>query len=99
MKTSLRRYVYALAFLMLASYAYVTLRGPRGLRALFEKQAQIRELEQRNAGLAREVERKRERILRLQNNPAEQELEIRHRLKLARPNEKIFIIGEPDKKE
>ncbi|HYW46559.1 MAG TPA: septum formation initiator family protein [Bryobacteraceae bacterium] len=83
--------------MMLAAYAYVTLRGPRGVHALFEKQSLIQAGEKRNAGLSREIERKREHIKRLETNPAQQELEIRERLKLARPNEKIFIIGQPAK--
>jgi cell division protein FtsB len=55
-------------------------------------------MEKRNASLAREVERKKEHIKRLDNNPAEQELEIRKRLKLANPDEKVYIVGDPDKK-
>jgi cell division protein FtsB len=85
------------AVLLAGSYALVTLRGPKGLPALYEKRTQIREMEQRNQVLSREIERKREHIRRLTDNPAEQELEIRERLKLVRPNEKIYIIGEPGK--
>jgi cell division protein FtsB len=55
-------------------------------------------MEKRNAGLALEIERKREHIRRLTDNPAEQELEIRERLKLVHPNEKVYIIGDPAKK-
>jgi len=69
------------------------------MRALAEKEARIRELEDRNAALAKEVERKREHIRRLTENPAEQELEIRDRLKLVHPNEKVYIIGEPEKEK
>ena len=98
MKASLSRYAYAIAFLLVASYAFVTLHGPRGVHALLDKQAQIREMEKRNAGLANEIERKREHIKRLSDNPAEQELEIRERLKLVHPNEKVFITGKPEKK-
>ena len=46
------------------------------------------------ATLAQEVERKKEHVNRLKNNPAEQELEIRKRLKLLRPDEKSYIVGE-----
>ena len=98
MKAPLSRFAYAVALLLVATYAYLTLHGPHGLAALSEKRAQIRELEKRNAALAQEIERKREHIRRLAENPAEQELEIRERLKLAHPNEKIYIIGEPPKK-
>jgi hypothetical protein len=46
--------------------------------------------------LAQEVERKKEHVGRLKNNPAEQELEIRKRLKLLRPDEKSYIVGDED---
>jgi cell division protein FtsB len=94
----LPRIVSVLGVVLLASYAYVTLRGPRGIPALLEKQRQIEQLEQHNTVLARDIERQREHIRRLAENPAQVELEIRERLKLVHPGEKIFITGEPDKK-
>ena len=98
MKASFARFAYLLVFLSVASYALVTLRGPKGVSALLEKQRQIRVIEQQNADLAKDVERRREHIGRLQDSPAQQELEIRDRLKLVHPGEKVFITGEPDKK-
>ncbi len=92
MKVSPARYVYVLAFLVLAGYAVFTLRGPSGVPGLLEKRRQIELLEKRNAALAQENERKREHIQRLTNNPAEQELEIRQRLKLVHPDEKVYIL-------
>ena len=47
---------------------------------------------------AKEIERMREHLQRLSNDPAEQELEIRDRLKLVHPGEKVYITGDPDKK-
>jgi cell division protein FtsB len=91
------RYAYTLILFLLAGYAYIALRGPRGLRGLLEKQDQIHQMEQRIADRQREIERKKEHIRRLESNPAEQELEIRERLKLVHPNEKVFIIGQPGK--
>ena len=93
MKAPLSRFAYVIALLLVATYALVTLRGPKGLTALAEKRVQIRDMEKRNAALAREIERKRAHIHRLNDNPAEQELEIRERLKLIHPNEKVYIIG------
>jgi cell division protein FtsB len=95
MKGSLARSAYALAVLVVASYALVTLRGPGGLHAISKKREEIQVLEKRNAALAQEIERKRERIHRLKENPAEQELEIRNKLKRVKPNEKVYIIGAP----
>ena len=98
MKAPLSRLVYVMAFLMVISYAFFALRGPRGIPGLLERQHQIQEAEKRNAALAREIEQKREHIKRLADNPAEQEKEIRQRLKLVHPGEKIYIVGEPEKK-
>ena len=98
MKAPLSRVAYVMAFLMVISYAFFTLRGPKGIPGLLERQRQIQETEKRNTALAREIERKREHIQRLANNPAEQEKEIRQRLKLVHPGEKIYIVGEPEKK-
>lgn len=97
MKGSLSRSAYLIALLVVGSYAFVTLRGPGGISAISEKRSEIRQLEKRNETLAQEIERKREHIRRLAQNPAEQELEIRERLKLVRPNEKVYIIGNPAK--
>jgi len=98
MKAPLSRFAYVIALVLVAGYAYVTLHSPHGLSALYAKRAEIKVLEKRNAALAQEIERKREHIRRLAENPAEQELEIRERLKLAHPNEKVYIIGDPAKK-
>jgi cell division protein FtsB len=98
MKAPLTRLVYVMAFLMLTSYAFFALRGPRGIPGLLERERQIQETEKRNTALAREIEQKREHIKRLADNPAEQEKEIRQRLKLVHPGEKIYIVGEPEKK-
>ena len=75
-----------------SAYVYVALRGPQGIPALQEKWREIRELQKTNADLKREVETRAERIKKLQESPAEQELEIRKRLKMLRPGETTFII-------
>ncbi len=98
MKVPFLRISYLIAFLLVAGYAVVTLRGPKGIPALIAKQHQIEQAEKQNAELAREIERQRDHIQRLANSPAEQELEIRERLKLVHPGEKVFITGQPDKK-
>jgi cell division protein FtsB len=98
MKAPLGRLAYVMTFLMVVSYAFFTLRGPKGIPGLLDRQHQIQEAEKRNASLAREIEQKREHIKRLADNPAEQEKEIRQRLKLVHPGEKIYIVGEPEKK-
>jgi cell division protein FtsB len=87
MKASLTRFVYLIVFLVAVGYAFVAF--PKGMHAWQEKQRQIQEMEKRNASLAQQVERQKEYINRLKNNPAAQELEIRKRLKLLHPEEKL----------
>jgi cell division protein FtsB len=98
MKAPLAKFAYVVAFLMVVGYAFVTLRGPHGIAALMERRSQIHDMEQHNLKLHQEIERKREHIKRLEANPADQELEIRDRLKLVNPKDKVFIIGDPEKK-
>jgi cell division protein FtsB len=94
MKEPLTRFAYVLVFLVTVGYAILAF--PQGMRAWQDKQRQIQEMEKRNDGLARQVERQKEYINRLQNNPAAQELEIRKRLKLLHPEEKLYITGDPE---
>ena len=54
-------------------------------------------IEAGNEELRREIEQKQMRIQRLENDPQEQEIEIRQRLKLAAPGEKIYIIDDRKK--
>lgn len=80
-----------------SAYVFMALRGPQGLSSLEEKWHEIRELQQHNADLRRAVELRSDRIKKLQESPAEQELEIRKRLKLMRKGETTFIT--PDAAE
>lgn len=61
----------------LSAYATIMLRGPQGISALNEKQGEIRKLEEQNANLRRDIEEKKTRIQRLQQDPATQELELK----------------------
>ena len=98
MKAPLAKLAYLMAFLMVVSYAVITLRGPHGINALMAKRREIQKMEDSNLRLHQEIERKREHIKRLAENPADQELEIRERLKLVNPTDKVYIIGQPEKK-
>jgi cell division protein FtsB len=97
MKISLVKTVYALIVLCGIVYAFAELRGPNGIPGLLDKRRQVREYEVSNEQLQREIEQKQERIQRLQNDPRAQEIEIRQRLKLAGPGEKIYIIDDKKK--
>ena len=97
MKFSWGGCVYAIAILLVVGLGIYTLRGSQGIPALMQKKAEIKDLEKGNAALAKEIEEKRTRIKRLQDNPDAQELEIRRQLKLVHPGEKIFNSQDQDK--
>ena len=61
---------------------------------LLAKRRQVAEYQQQNQQILRENVQKEQRIERLENNPIEQEMEIRQRLKLAKPGEKIYILDD-----
>jgi cell division protein FtsB len=98
MKSPLARFFCVVAVVLIVGYAVVALGGPRGIPGLIEKRKQVQELEKRNAALAREIEEKRARIGRLRDNETDQELEIRQRLKLVKPDEKVFMLQDQEKK-
>ena len=91
MKSSVIRFLYAVALVTAVVYAFFAMRGPHGVAAYTQKRQEIREMEESNAALARENQIKREYIERLRQSQPEQELEIRRRLKLVKPNEKVFM--------
>ena len=92
MRHPILKAVYAVVLAAGVGYAFVELRGPNGIPALIERRRMVHQYEAENLKLNREIQQYQERIQRLQDNPTEQEFEIRHRLKLAKPGEKIYII-------
>ena len=89
---------------IVAAYVLVALKGPQGLESLLEKRKEIRQLQEQNAALTRENERRKDRIHRLEESRSEQEMEIRKQLRLVKPGETTFILPEapkasPDDKE
>ena len=96
-RSATRRVGIWIVVVLAAAYGWAALRGPQGVGALLDKHREIRELEERNAEHAREIERMKERIRRLQESPSEQEMEVRKQLKLLRPGETTFILPEDPK--
>src|ERR1700738_2830275 len=92
MNSVVRRIAFSTAFILLGVYGVYTLRGPRGIPALMEKRQEIRQLEEENANITRENERKKERIRKLQESASEQDLVIRKELRMLRKNETEFIL-------
>ena len=79
------------------AYGWIALRGPQGVEALLDKHREIRALQEQNAVVAREIERRKERIRRLKESQSEQDMEIRKQLKLLRPGETTFILPDGPK--
>jgi cell division protein FtsB len=96
---SKRRAGFVLVAILASAYGWMFLHGPQGLQSLFEKRREIRELEERNANIRLENDRRKERIRRLEESRSEQEMEIRKQLKLQRPGETTFILPESEQKE
>lgn len=93
MRSRIAKLGCAAAVLLAGGYALVTLRS--GIPQLIQKQKEIRALEKENTGLEREIQFRRDHIQRLQQDQSEQEFEIKRRLKLVKPGEKVFILQEP----
>jgi cell division protein FtsB len=92
MKAPFSRFAYTLAAVAVAGYAAVTLTGPHGIGALMAKHREIRTLEDRNAALTRENERRLDRIDQIKQDPAKRELLIRKNLKMVKEGEKVFLL-------
>jgi len=92
-----RRAGLVVALALVLAYGFAALRGPQGVPALLDKRREIRQLEEQNAAMAAEIERRKERIQRLEQNTTEQEMEIRKQLKLLRPGETTFILPDAPK--
>ncbi len=97
MKISFWKVMFGAMVLAGGAYGFMEMRGANGISALMEKRQEMHALEQQNEVLHKEIEAKKARIERLRDNPEEQELEIRKRLKLVKPGEKSFILQEQKK--
>jgi cell division protein FtsB len=96
---SKRRVGILLVVILACAYGWMFLSGPQGLQTLIEKRREIRQLEERNANIKLENDRRKERIRRLEESRSEQEMEIRKQLKLQRPGETTFILPESEQKD
>ncbi len=92
MRSSFTKFAGIVAVLAVAAYALIALQGQQGIPGLVEKRRLIQEYEKKNADLARKIEEQRARIGRYSDSKADPDLEIRQRLKLVKPNEKVFIL-------
>lgn len=96
-KTAMGRKGAMILLAIVVVYAWIAVSGPQGLQTLLEKHREIRQLQEQNAALTREIEHRRDRIRRLEDSRSEQEMEIRKQLKLLKPGETTFILPEGSK--
>ncbi len=80
------------AAILVFGLVFFVFRVPQGYSALKDKRQQIRQLQQQDADLAKDIAEKSDRIRKLREDRSEQELEIRRRLKLQRPGETSIVI-------
>jgi cell division protein FtsB len=76
----------------LAAYAAIMLHGPQGVGALEEKRKVVRELEEQNANLLKEIEEEKQLINKLQHDPNTQERFVRERTGKTRPGDTSFLV-------
>ncbi len=98
MRNQALKVAYAVVLVAGVAYAFVELRGPSGIGAMLQRRSLVHQYEIENQTLNREIQQQEDRIQRLDQSPTEQEFEIRQRLKLAKPGEKIYIL-EPNSKK
>ena len=77
-------------------YAAVNLTGPQGVSALFGKWNELEKLQRENAALAGKLEERKEKLRILQGSAAQQELEIRRKLKRLKKGETIYDVPDPE---
>lgn len=72
------------------------LRGPQGLGALGDKRKTVRQLEEQNATLLKEINDNKKLIDRLEHDPNTQERYVRERTGKTRPGDTTFVVpGSP----
>lgn len=96
-KTAIGKKGAVVLLAIVIAYGWIAVSGPQGLPALLAKRREIRQLQEQNAEMTREIEHRRDRIRRLEDSPSEQEMEIRKQLKLLRPGETTFILPDAPK--
>lgn len=84
------KFAYAAAVLVIAAYGFKEYRVTSA--SSDSRQQEIQALSSENVKLREEIDHKQQRIDKLTNDPAAQELEIRKRLKLVKPNETMYLL-------
>ena len=93
----LRTILCTAALILAGCYLLFTFRGPNGIPMIIEKKRQVRELQEQNANLEREIQMKKERIRSLSEDRSQVELEVRQQLRLLKKNETSYVLQDQKK--
>lgn len=93
----LRTILCTAALILAGCYLLFSFRGPNGIPMILEKKRQVRELQEQNANLEREIQMKKERIRGLSEDRSQVELEVRKQLRLLKKNETSFVLQDQKK--
>jgi cell division protein FtsB len=92
MRHLLRQFGYLALAGLAGVYVYSALRGPQGIPALREKWNGVRQLEDENQSLRRQIEEKKARIKDLKFNTDVQGTEVQKRSGKQRPENRTYIL-------
>jgi cell division protein FtsB len=94
--SSLLRHLGIFAAAALACFYVVVLwKGPQGIPAMLRVREEVIEMEQQNRVLKEQIERRKQHIKALENDPVERERAVREGTNLAKPDETtVFLPGE-----
>ncbi len=92
---TLRRFAGWIGFLLGAALLFLAMDVPGDVARWQSLRQQVRELEERNRELAREIQQRRARLRRFQTSEAERERHLRQQQRKAKPGETIFILEAP----
>ena len=87
-----RHLVVVFLLLIVAVGVAAYLKSPAGVPAALQKRDQIRAIESENQQLRDEVERRRERIHRLETDQEFRDKQVRERYNVQKPNEQTIIL-------
>jgi cell division protein FtsB len=96
-RVPLRTVCCAAALILAGCYLLFSFRGPNGIPMILEKNRQVRELQEQNANLEREIQMKKGRIRALSEDRTQVELEVRKQLRLLKKHETSFVLQDQKK--
>ena len=89
---SVRTMLTAGALVVAGGFLLFSFLGPNGIPMVLEKRRQIRELQEQNLGLQRQIQESRDRIRSFQENASERDRRVRENQGKLKKDETTFVI-------